>query len=85
MKESHSKQKQKGYHHVAAIGSRRKHPIKYFLSRAQGRKTSFLELLRDYYKEFSTLSVPQRIALYHLREDRADVISPSPCAYFISM
>jgi exopolyphosphatase / guanosine-5'-triphosphate,3'-diphosphate pyrophosphatase len=38
-------------------------------------------LLRDYYKEFSTLSLTQRISLYKLREDRADVIVPALLIY----
>jgi hypothetical protein len=37
----------------------------------------FMDLLRDYYKEFSTMSLQQRMTLYKLREDRADVIVPA--------
>ena len=40
-----------------------------------------LDLLRDYFKEFSNLSVNQRMTLYHLREDRADVIVPALLIY----
>jgi exopolyphosphatase/guanosine-5'-triphosphate,3'-diphosphate pyrophosphatase len=37
--------------------------------------------LRDYYKEFSNLTLSQRISLYKLREDRADVIVPALLIY----
>ncbi len=36
-----------------------------------------LELLRDYYKELSNSTVAERKHLYHLRDDRADVIVPA--------
>lgn len=48
--------------------------------RKDGRPLSF-ELLRDYYNEFSRLTVAQRISLYKLREDRADVIVPALLIY----
>jgi hypothetical protein len=34
-------------------------------------------LLKDYYKEFSSFSLEDRMRLYKLREDRADVIVPA--------
>ena len=40
-----------------------------------------LELLRDYNKEFSSFSVQDRIRIYKLREDRADVIVPALLIY----
>jgi exopolyphosphatase/guanosine-5'-triphosphate,3'-diphosphate pyrophosphatase len=36
-----------------------------------------LELLRDYYKELSNVSLIDRITIYKLKEDRADVIVPA--------
>ena len=36
-----------------------------------------LDLLKDYHKELSSVSVEERIRLYKLREDRADVIVPA--------
>jgi exopolyphosphatase/guanosine-5'-triphosphate,3'-diphosphate pyrophosphatase len=36
-----------------------------------------LELLKDYYKELSSVTLEERIKLYKLREDRADVIVPA--------
>lgn len=71
------KNKTKGYHHVTAIGSGGNINKVFTLSKRKEGKPLQLDLLRDYYKEFSNLSVPQRVALYHLREDRADVIVPA--------
>ena len=75
------KSKTKGYHHVTAIGSGGNINKIFSLSKRKEGKPLSLELLRDYYKEFSTLSVSQRIALYHLKEDRADVIVPALLIY----
>ena len=75
------KTKTKGYHHVTAIGSGGNINKIFSLSKRKEGKPLSLELLRDYYKEFSTLSVSQRIALYHLKEDRADVIVPALLIY----
>jgi len=75
------KTKTKGHHHVTAIGSGGNINKIFSLSKRKEGKPLSLELLRDYYKEFSTLSVTQRIALYHLREDRADVIVPALLIY----
>jgi len=75
------KTKTKGYHHVTAIGSGGNNNKIFSLSKRKEGKPLSLELLRDYYKEFSTLSVLQRIALYHMREDRADVIVPALLIY----
>jgi exopolyphosphatase / guanosine-5'-triphosphate,3'-diphosphate pyrophosphatase len=69
--------KTKGYHHVTAIGSGGNINKIFSLSKRKEGKPLHLDLLRDYYKEFSNLSVSQRVALYHLREDRADVIVPA--------
>ncbi len=44
--------------------------------RKEGRPLS-LELLRDYYKELGGSSVEERMHLYNLRRDRADVIVPA--------
>lgn len=39
------------------------------------------ELLRDYYKELSTMSLAERMSHYKMREDRADVIVPALLIY----
>jgi len=44
-----------------------------------------IELLKDYYKEFSSFSLPERMQLYKLREDRADVIVPALQIYVNTM
>ena len=79
------KNKTKGYHHVTAIGSGGNINKVFTLSKRKEGKPLQLELLRDYYKEFSNLSVPQRVALYHLREDRADVIVPALLIFINTM
>jgi exopolyphosphatase/guanosine-5'-triphosphate,3'-diphosphate pyrophosphatase len=42
-------------------------------------------LLKDYYKEFSAFSLEDRMRLYKLREDRADVIVPALQIYINTM
>ncbi|MBL0152732.1 MAG: exopolyphosphatase [Chitinophagaceae bacterium] len=73
--------KTKGHHHVTAIGSGGNINKIFSISKRKDGKPLNLELLRDYYKEFSTLSLAQRISLYKLREDRADVIVPALLIY----
>jgi exopolyphosphatase/guanosine-5'-triphosphate,3'-diphosphate pyrophosphatase len=75
------KDRTKGYHHVTAIGSGGNINKIFSLSKRKEGKPISLELLRDYFKEFSNLSLPQRISLYRLREDRADVIVPALLIY----
>ncbi len=73
--------KTKGYHHVTAIGSGGNINKIFSLSKRKEGKPLSLDLLRDYYKEFSNLSMEQRISLHKLREDRADVIVPALLIY----
>lgn len=73
--------KTKGYHHVTAIGSGGNINKIFSISKRKEGKPLPLELLRDYYKEFSNLSLSQRITLHKLREDRADVIVPALLIY----
>ena len=75
------KEKTKGYHHVTAIGSGGNINKIFSLSKRKEGKPLGLDLLRDYFKEFSNLSVNQRMTLYHLREDRDDVIVPALLIY----
>jgi exopolyphosphatase / guanosine-5'-triphosphate,3'-diphosphate pyrophosphatase len=75
------KKKISGYHHITAIGSGGNINKVFSLSKRKEGKPLSLELLRNYYKEFSNLSIQQRISLYHLREDRADVIVPALLIY----
>lgn len=73
--------KTSGYHHITAIGSGGNINKIFSLSKRKEGKPLNLELLRNYYKEFSNLSLAQRISLYGLREDRADVIVPALLIY----
>lgn len=75
------KSKTKGHHHVTAIGSGGNINKLFSLSKKKEGKPLHLDLLRDYYKEFSNLSLSQRMMLYKLREDRADVIVPALLIY----
>jgi exopolyphosphatase/guanosine-5'-triphosphate,3'-diphosphate pyrophosphatase len=75
------RKKTKGYHHVTAIGSGGNINKIFSISKRKEGKPLTLDLLRDYYKEFSSMSLEQRITLYKLREDRADVIVPALLIY----
>jgi exopolyphosphatase / guanosine-5'-triphosphate,3'-diphosphate pyrophosphatase len=75
------REKTTGYHHITAIGSGGNINKIFSLSKRKEGKPLSLEMLRNYYKEFSSISLAQRISLYHLREDRADVIVPALLIY----
>ncbi len=47
------------------------------MSKKKEGKPLSLELLKDYYKELSNVTLEERIRIYKLREDRADVIVPA--------
>ena len=57
---------------VVAIGSRGKINKVFSMSKKKDGKPLTLELLRDYYKELSSVTLAERIIKYSLREDRAD-------------
>jgi exopolyphosphatase/guanosine-5'-triphosphate,3'-diphosphate pyrophosphatase len=67
----------KGPKKVVAIGSGGNINKVFSLSKKKDGKPLPLELLRDYYKELSSVTLEQRINTYNLREDRADVILPA--------
>lgn len=75
------KNKTSGYHQISAIGSGGNINKVFSLSKRKEGKALSLDLLRDYYKEFSSLNLEQRMSLYKLREDRADVIVPALLIY----
>ena len=66
---------------MIAIGSGGNINKIFSLSKRKEGKPLPLELLKDYYKEFSSFSVQDRIRIYNLREDRADVIVPALLIY----
>ncbi|RYY40795.1 MAG: exopolyphosphatase [Chitinophagaceae bacterium] len=75
----------KGHNHVTCIGSGGNINKIFSLSKRKEGKPLQLEQLRNYYKEFSALSLRQRMQLYKLREDRADVIVPALLIYINAM
>jgi exopolyphosphatase/guanosine-5'-triphosphate,3'-diphosphate pyrophosphatase len=66
---------------IIAIGSGGNINKVFSLSKKKEGKPLHLELLRDYYKELSSFSVAERIRIYDMREDRADVIVPALLIY----
>jgi exopolyphosphatase/guanosine-5'-triphosphate,3'-diphosphate pyrophosphatase len=71
------KAKTKGAKKVIAIGTGGNINKIFSISKKKDGKPMELSLLRDYFKEFSAVSVKDRIRLYKFREDRADVIVPA--------
>ncbi len=71
------KEKTKGHKEVTAIGSGGNINKIFSLSKKKEDKPLTLDLLKDYHKELSNVSLADRIRIYKLREDRADVIVPA--------
>jgi exopolyphosphatase/guanosine-5'-triphosphate,3'-diphosphate pyrophosphatase len=71
------KTKTKGYKKIVAIGTGGNINKVFSLSKKKDGKPLSLDLLKDYYKEISGVSLEDRINIYKLREDRADVIVPA--------
>lgn len=71
----------KSYSDINAIGSGGNINKIFSLSKRKEGKPLSIDLLRDYYKEFSSFSVEERIQRYKIREDRADVIVPALLIY----
>ena len=67
----------KGHKEVVAIGTGGNINKVFSMSKRKDGKPLTLELLRDYYKELSSVPLAERISKYNLREDRADVIVPA--------
>jgi len=67
----------KGQKEVVAIGSGGNINKVFSMSKRKDGKPLSLELLRDYYKELSSVILSERITRYNLRADRADVIVPA--------
>ncbi len=66
---------------VMAIGSGGNINKVFSLSKKKEGKPLPLSLLRDYYKELSSLNLQERMSAYKMREDRADVIVPALLIY----
>lgn len=67
----------KDYTPINAIGSGGNINKIFSLSKRKDGKALPLELLKDYYKELNSSTVQERMHLYNLREDRADVLVPA--------
>lgn len=79
------KSKTKGFKTVEAIGSGGNINKVFSLSKRKDGRPLTYELLRDYYKELSNVSLSDRISIYKLKEDRADVIVPALKIYISAM
>lgn len=75
------KQSTKNYKDIVAIGSGGNINKVFSMSKKKDGKPIDLDLLKDYYKELSSLSIKERIAKFNLRDDRADVIVPALLIY----
>jgi exopolyphosphatase/guanosine-5'-triphosphate,3'-diphosphate pyrophosphatase len=71
----------KGQKNIIAIGTGGNINKVFSLSKKKEGKPLSLEQLKDYYKEFSSCSLKDRIRIYNLREDRADVLVPALLIY----
>lgn len=70
---------------IIAIGSGGNINKVFALSKRKDGKPLQLELLKDYYKELSNVNIEERIKLYNLKADRADVIVPALQIYTNTM
>jgi exopolyphosphatase/guanosine-5'-triphosphate,3'-diphosphate pyrophosphatase len=75
----------KGQKEVMAIGSGGNINKIFSMSKRKDGRPVTLELLRDFHKELSSVNVEERIRLYNLRPDRADVIVPALLIYINAM
>jgi exopolyphosphatase / guanosine-5'-triphosphate,3'-diphosphate pyrophosphatase len=75
----------KGHKTVIAIGSGGNINKVFSMSKRKDGKPLTLELLRDYHKELGSVPVADRMRLYSLRQDRADVIVPALQIYINAM
>ncbi len=71
----------KGQKNIVAIGTGGNINKVFSMSKKKEGKPLDLELLKDYYKEFSSCTLEDRIRIYNLREDRADVLVPALLIY----
>ncbi|PSK89484.1 exopolyphosphatase [Taibaiella chishuiensis] len=67
----------KDMNNIKAIGSGGNINKVFSISKRKEGRPLNLDLLKDYYKELSSSTVEERMHLYNLREDRADVIVPA--------
>ena len=75
----------KGQKEVVAIGSGGNINKIFSMSKRKDGKPLTLDLLKDYLRELSSVNLEDRIRLYNLRADRADVIVPALQIYSNAM
>ncbi len=75
----------KGQKEVMAIGSGGNINKVFSLSKRKEGKPLSLDLLKDYHRELSSVTLEERMRLYNLRPDRADVIVPALYIYINAM
>ncbi len=85
MKEFIKKETRNYFNNIIAIGSGGNINKIFSLSKRKEGKSLHIESLKDYHKEFSSFSLEDRMRLYKLREDRADVIVPALLIYINTM
>lgn len=66
---------------MVAIGSGGNINKVFSISKRKEGKPLHLDLLKDYYRELNSFSLEERIRIYKMREDRADVIVPALLIY----
>lgn len=71
----------KGLNNTIAIGTGGNINKVFSLSKKKDGKPLHIDVLKDYYKEFSSCTLEDRMRLYNLRPDRADVIVPALMIY----
>ena len=67
----------KNFEGIKAIGTGGNINKVFSLSKTKDGRPLRLEMLRDYYKELAASTVEERMHLYNIRRDRADVIVPA--------
>ncbi len=75
----------KGQKEVMAIGSGGNINKIFSMSKRKEGKPITLELLKEFHKELSDVNLEERMKLYNLRPDRADVIVPALLIYINAM
>lgn len=71
------KEKTKTFKNLVAIGTGGNINKVFSMSKKKDGKPLPLDLLKDYHKEMGSFSVYERMRVYNMREDRADVIVPA--------
>ena len=85
MKEYIKRETRNYLNNIIAIGSGGNINKIFSISKRKEGKPLQIELLKDYHKEFSSFSLQDRMRIYKLREDRADVIVPALLIYINAM